>query len=281
MTTNIMSVEEVKKESVLEENGIRKLDIIDKIVLGGGSDKVKELYESNKQQQYQDLSSCLSNDLPKFFQKLYDLKVVNLMEEYGMHLSRYFKVLKETSPDKYTSFYKIINSAVEYKKTINSLKIEHGNLTSKFGIIKTILKDSYPICFRKIVALTNCDDHNSELDSILSMLNLEDKLEECRRIFDKIDSLTNNFNSIYDYNQTERENLSIILGSNNVKEILDSYDQEIRYLRDSIENTKESLKEVKKKKFKNDSEKTIRPVKIAQLNKILEIKKKQLYDFKG
>jgi hypothetical protein len=287
MTSSIVSVEDVQTESVIEENGktsLVELELIDKLVLGGGSVNQKQLFKLHQQNECKNLSSCLSEELPKFFQKTYDVKILNLMEEYGMHLSRYFKVLKETSPDKYTSFYKIINSAYEYKKTINSLKIEHGNLISKFGIIKIRLVNSYPILLRTIVNLTNFEDktgNNSEFDSILSMLNLNDKLEECRTIFDKIAGITNNFNSIYDYNQTERENLSIILGSNNVKEMLDSYDQAIRNLRDSIENTKESLKEVKKEKFENDSAKSFSTVKIAQINKILELKKKQLDDLNG
>jgi hypothetical protein len=289
MAMSIVSIEDVKFESSLDENektNLEKLDLIDKIVLGGGSENQKQLFKLNKQKEYQDLSSCLSNELPKFFQRVYDVKTVNLMEEYGMHLLRYFKVLKEkeTSLDKYKSFHKIIDSALEYKKAINSLKIEHGNLTSKLGMIKTRLTIRYPICFRKIVDLNNFEDkigNNSEFDSILSMLNLNDKLDECKAIFDKIDLITNNFNSIYDYNQTERENLSIIIASKNVKEMLDSYDQEIRNLRELIKSTRESLEEVKKEKFEYDSEKTLSTVKVAQLNEILELKKKQLDDLNG
>jgi hypothetical protein len=120
--------------------------------------------------------------------------------------------------------------------------------------------------------------NNSEFDSILRMLSLEDKLEECRTIFDRIAEITKNFNSIYDYKETERENLSIILGSNNVKEMLDSYDQEIRKLTELKKRENESLEVAKKKKILNDSEKSFSTVKIAQLNEILELKKKQLDD---
>jgi hypothetical protein len=198
-----------------------------------------------------------------------------------LHNWNYAIWLKERSPDKYASFYKIINSAYEYKKAINSLKIEHGNLTSKFGFIKIRLVNSYPILFRTIANLTACDGNmvnNSEFDSILRMLSLEDKLEECRTIFDRIAEITKNFNSIYDYNETERENLSIILGSNNVKEMLDSYDQEIRKLTELKKRENESLEVAKKKKILNDSEKSFSTVTIAQLNEILELKKKQLDD---
>ena len=281
MTMSIVSIEEVQNnlEHVENENSsLIKLDLKDQIALGGGSENEKEIIQLNKQEEYQDISSCLSNNLPMLFQKVYDTKVVNSMEEYGMHLLRYFKVLKDTSPDKFVSFNKIINSALDYKKALNDLKIAHGNLTSKFGIIKTRLTTSYPFFLRAIHNLTNDDNigNSSGFDNIFSMLALDDKLEECRSIYDSLEQITTKFNSIYDYNQNERENLSIILGSDNVKEIIDNYDKEIRELKEMITKSNESLSCVKKKKFENDSEAKFSKVKIDQLDKLVEHKQNQL-----
>ena len=283
MTMSIVSIEEVQNHLELvenEDNSLIKLDLKDQIALGGGSENEKEIIQLNKKEEYQDISSCLSNNLPMLFLKVYDTKVVNSMEEYGMHLLRYFKVLKDTSPDKYGSFNKIINSALEYKKALNDLKIAHGNLASKFGIIRTRLTDSYPICLKAILSLTDDDNtgNSSGFDNILSMLNFDNKLEECRSIYDSLEQITTKFNSIYDYNQNERENLSIILGSDNVKEILDNYDEQIRAFKEKIKSANESLSCVKKKKFENDSGAKFSKVKIDQLDNLIKQKQKQLDD---
>ena len=258
-------------------NSVMKIDLKDQIALGFGSKHQKELYELDKKQEYQNITSCISNRLPEMFKKAYEIEVLNSMETNSLGLLRYFRILKDTSPDKYNSFNKIINSASEYKKVLTQLKIQHGNLASKFGQIKTKLSNSYPICLRTITNLS-CDDYasnNSALDSILGIISLDGELEKCKEILDSIESIANRYQSLNDYNQIDRENLSIILGSDVVKEVIDNCDKELEIISEEIKMAKKSFSDAKQEKYQIECDKKFNELKIEQLNKLAE--QKQIY----
>jgi hypothetical protein len=255
------------------------LDLKDQIALGGGSADQKQLFQLNKQKEYHDLTLVVSNDLPMMFQTAYDKSIVDSIEKFGMHLMRYFRVLKTKSPEKFDSFNKIMNSALKYKEAVNNLKIEHGNLISKFGVIKTKLTNSFPICLRTIINLTDDNNGNAtEFDRILAMLNINDKLEDCNEIFKNIQQITKAFDSLYEYNENDRENLSAILGSDNVKEVLDKFDKEIRNIEEHIKKVKDDFNMVKKEKFENDVKMKFSILMIDQLDKTVKQKEKQQED---